>query len=54
LTREELRECLLQLNGLNRVTAGWDMITLNWIITTILQSLFFMPSPILSSNPHHY
>jgi hypothetical protein len=29
LTREELRECLLQLNGLNRVTAGWDMITLN-------------------------
>jgi hypothetical protein len=29
LTREELRECLLQLNGLNRVTAGWDMIALN-------------------------
>lgn len=29
LTREELRECLLLLNGLNRVTAGWDMIALN-------------------------
>lgn len=29
LTREELRTSLLQLNGLNRITAGWDMIALN-------------------------
>lgn len=30
LSREELRTSLLQLNGLNRITAGWDMIALNW------------------------
>ncbi|CAO3643328.1 unnamed protein product [Mucor hiemalis] len=29
LTREELRTSLLRLNGLNRITAGWDMIALN-------------------------
>jgi hypothetical protein len=29
LTREELRSSLIQLNGLNRITAGWDMIALN-------------------------
>lgn len=29
LSREELRTSLVQLNGLNRITAGWDMIALN-------------------------
>ena len=29
LSRDELRSSLLQLNGLNRITAGWDMIALN-------------------------
>lgn len=29
LTREELRASLLQMNGLHRITAGWDMIALN-------------------------
>ncbi|CEP07264.1 hypothetical protein [Parasitella parasitica] len=29
LSREELRNSLLQLHGLNRITAGWDMIALN-------------------------
>ena len=29
LSREELRNSLLQLDGLNRITAGWDMIALN-------------------------
>jgi hypothetical protein len=29
LSREELRSGLLQLNGLNRITAGWDMVALN-------------------------
>ncbi|KAG2237964.1 hypothetical protein INT48_002525 [Thamnidium elegans] len=28
LSREELRTSLLQLSGLNRITAGWDMIAL--------------------------
>ncbi|GAN09268.1 hypothetical protein MAM1_0255c08793 [Mucor ambiguus] len=29
LSQQELRNSLLQLNGLNRITAGWDMIVLN-------------------------
>ncbi|KAL9543250.1 hypothetical protein MBANPS3_008201 [Mucor bainieri] len=29
LSQQELRNSLLQLNGLNRITAGWDMIALN-------------------------
>ncbi|KAK4510739.1 uncharacterized protein ATC70_005172 [Mucor velutinosus] len=29
LSQQELRNSLLQLSGLNRITAGWDMIALN-------------------------
>lgn len=29
LSREELRTCLYQSEGLNRISAGWDMIALN-------------------------